>query len=111
LLKRQSQPLQTIAQALDPTTASAIWSRLRAGQRGIMVCSIYTAEGRAAFDEVSDCYSRDPDFRRLVDLFLTDFERSVHDAGQKEPSSVPDYLISDAGRAYLLFAHATGRLC
>ena len=36
-----------IARALDPTTASAIWSRFRAGQRGIMVRSIYTAEGRA----------------------------------------------------------------
>ena len=39
---------QGIARALDPTTASAIWSRFRAGQRGIMVRSIYTAEGRRA---------------------------------------------------------------
>ena len=31
--------LQGIAGALDPTTASAIWSRFRAGQRGIMVRS------------------------------------------------------------------------
>ena len=38
--------MEVIAGALDPTTAAAIWSRFRAGQRGIMVRSIYTAEGR-----------------------------------------------------------------
>ena len=45
--------VDVIARALDPTTASAIWSRFRAGQRGIMVRSIYTNEGRATFDEIS----------------------------------------------------------
>ena len=67
--------IEGIARALDPTTASAIWSRFRAGQRGIMVRSIYTAEGRASFDEVSERYGRDADFRRTVDRFLADFER------------------------------------
>src|SRR5690606_14845786 len=41
-----------LSRALDQATASAIWSRFRAGQRGIMVRSIYSNEGRAAFDEV-----------------------------------------------------------
>ena len=50
---RPCSTLQGIAGALDPTTASAIWSRFRAGQRGIMVRCIYTAEGRASFDEVT----------------------------------------------------------
>src|SRR5262249_43459929 len=43
--------INSIVRALDPATASAIWSRLRAGQRGIMVRSIYSQEGRSAFDE------------------------------------------------------------
>ena len=51
--------IEGIARAVDPTTASAIWSRFRAGQRGIMVRSIYTAEGRASFDEVTERYGRD----------------------------------------------------
>ena len=50
---------EVIARALDATTASAIWSRFRAGQRGIMVRSIYTAEGRATFDEMSERYKTD----------------------------------------------------
>ena len=62
--------IESIARALDPTTASAIWSRFRAGQRGIMVRSIYTTEGRATFDEVSERYKTDVDFHRMVDRFL-----------------------------------------
>jgi hypothetical protein len=102
--------LQGIAGALDPTTASAIWSRFRAGQRGIMVRSIYTAEGRSSFDQVSERYGRDADFRRTVDRFLADFERLARDVEQQSPRSVHDHLVSDAGRVYLFLAHASGRL-
>jgi ABC-type transporter Mla subunit MlaD len=102
--------LENIARALDPTTASAIWSRFRAGQRGIMVRSIYTAEGRVTFDELSERYGRDMDFRRTADRFLTDFERLMRDVEQKNPRGVHDHLVSDAGRVYLFLAHASGRL-
>ncbi len=99
-----------IARALDPTTASAIWSRFRAGQRGIMVRSIYTSEGRASFDDVTERYGRDAEFRRTVDRFLTDFEQLVRETEQKSPRAVHDHLVSDAGRVYLFLAHASGRL-
>ena len=104
--------IASIARALDPTTASAIWSRFRAGQRGIMVRSIYTNEGRALFDEISARYRTDVDFRRVVDRFLVDFEWLVRDIEQKDPAgrSVHNHLISDSGRVYLFLAHASGRL-
>jgi ABC-type transporter Mla subunit MlaD len=102
--------LESIARALDPSTASAIWSRFRAGQRGIMVRSIYTAEGRATFDEVSERYGRDMDFRRTADRFLTDFERMMRDIEHRNPRGVHEHLVSDAGRVYLFLAHASGRL-
>jgi ABC-type transporter Mla subunit MlaD len=102
--------IEGIARALDPTTASAIWSRFRAGQRGIMVRSIYTAEGRSSFDDVTERYGRDMDFRRTVDRFLADFERLVRETEQKSPRAVHDHLVSDAGRVYLFLAHASGRL-
>ena len=102
--------IEGIARALDATTASAIWSRFRAGQRGIMVRSIYTAEGRTSFDDVTERYGRDMDFRRTVDRFLTDFERLVRETEQKSPRAVHDHLVSDAGRVYLFLAHASGRL-
>lgn len=104
--------VENIARALDPNTAQAIWSRFRAGQRGIMVRSIYSAEGRSAFDEVSERYTREMDFRRTVDRFLTDFERLIRSLEQKASSgrTIQDHLVSDAGRVYLFLAHASGRL-
>ncbi|MBO0765883.1 MAG: hypothetical protein J2P50_15045, partial [Hyphomicrobiaceae bacterium] len=104
--------IANVARALDPTTASAIWSRFRAGQRGIMVRSIYTNEGRTLFDEISARYKTDLAFRRVVDRFLVDFEWMVRDIEQKDPSgrSVHNHLISDSGRVYLFLAHASNRL-
>jgi ABC-type transporter Mla subunit MlaD len=104
--------IASIASALDPTTASAIWSRFRAGQRGIMVRSIYTNDGRGLFDEISARYKTDVDFRRVVDRFLVDFEWLIRDMEQKDPSgrSVHSHLISESGRVYLFLAHASGRL-
>ncbi len=103
---------EVIARALDATTASAIWSRFRAGQRGIMVRSIYTNEGRATFDELSERYKSDVAFQRMVDRFLHDFEQMLRNVEQKDPSGrgVHNHLISDSGRVYLFLAHASGRL-
>ena len=104
--------IANMARALDATAASAIWSRFRAGQRGIMVRSIYTSEGRTLFDETSARYRQDVDFRRTVDRFLVDFEWMVRDLEGKDPSgrSVHNHLISDSGRVYLFLAHASNRL-
>lgn len=100
------------ASALDQTTASAIWSRFRAGQRGVMVRSIYLPEGRATFDDVQRRYSIDAAFRQSVDRFLGEFQRAVRDAEGRDPSgrTSQGYVISDHGRAYLFLAHAVGQI-
>ena len=104
--------IANIARALDPTTAAAIWSRFRTGQRGIMVRSIYTNEGRPLFDEISARYRTDMAFHHVVDRFLVDFEGMVRDIEQRDPSgrSVHSHLTSDSGRVYLFLAHASNRL-
>ena len=104
--------IASIAKALDATTAAAIWSRFRAGQRGIMVRSIYTNDGRVLFDDITSRYKSDTDFRRVVDRFLVDFEWLIRDVEQKDPGgrTVHSHLISDSGRVYLFLAHASGRL-
>ncbi len=104
--------LESIARALDPATASAIWSRFRAGQRGIMVRSIYSAEGRGIFDEVTRRYQAEAEFRSMVDRFLGDFEVMLRDCEQRDPSGrqLDSHLQSGSGRVYLFLAHASGRL-
>lgn len=104
--------IEAIARALDASTASAIWSRFRAGQRGLMVRSIYTTEGRAAFDEVQRRYQTDPAVHKSVDRYMSDFENVLREADQRDPSgrSAQSYVAMDSGRVYLFLAHASGRL-
>lgn len=104
--------LDGIARALDQATSASIWARYRAGQRGIMVRSIYTNDGRVMFDEVTQRYQQEQEFRRTVDRFLADFEAIVRDMEHKDPSgrAVQTHLVSDSGRVYLFLAHASGRL-
>ncbi len=98
--------------AIDPNTAAAIWARFRSGQRGIMVRSIYSAEGRTTFDEVSRRYASEPDFQATVNRFVIDFEDLLREADQRDPSgqTVQGHLVSNSGRVYLFLAHASGRL-
>ena len=104
--------IEVIARSIDPSTTAAIWSRLRAGQRGVMVRSIYTPDGRAAFDEVARRYQSDPELRTTIDRYLVDFERLQKEADMKDPTgrSVQAHLVSDTGRVYLFLAHASGRI-
>ncbi len=104
--------LGTCSRALDQTTASAIWSRVRAGQRGVMVRSIYTVEGRGLFDEVQQRFAADARFRPVIERFLADFQRLLREADQRDPTgrTSQGYVVSEQGRAFLFLAHATGQL-
>ncbi|KWT66904.1 hypothetical protein APY04_2311 [Hyphomicrobium sulfonivorans] len=107
-----SLDLEAMARALDPATATAIWSRLRAGQRGVMVRSIYSNEGRALFDDVMHRCRNDHELANTVSRYLTDFERIIADSDARDPSGRMSHsqLVSETGRVYLFLAHASGRL-
>ena len=107
-----SLDVAVISRALDAPTADALWARLRAGQRGVMVRSIYTPEGRVAFDEISRRAKIDPDLQGTIGRYIADFERILKDAEVRDPSGrmLHHHLVSDTGRVYLFLAHASGRL-
>ena len=88
-----------IARAIDPATTSAIWARLRSGQRGVMVRSIYSPDGRAAFDEVSRRFKTDPELQSTITRYLNDFERMQKEADMKDPLAAPASRISSPTRA------------
>ena len=77
-----------------------------------MVRSIYSAEGRVAFDEVSRRYRTDAELYNTVNRYLADFERILREAEQKDPSGrlALNHLVSNTGRVYLFLGHASGRL-
>ena len=101
----------SIARSIDPATASAIWNRFRAGQRNIMVRSIYAPETRIVFDEVARRIKSDADLTQSVQRYLADFERIIREADGRDPSGrlAHTHLVSDTGRVYLFLAHAAGR--
>ena len=104
--------IDAIARALDPATTAALWQRINAGQRGVMVRSIYSAEGQSIFDDLTLRYRSDPDLQRTVNHYLVDFENIRRDAEHRDPSgrAVNAHLLSDMGRVYLFLAHVSGRI-
>ena len=101
-----------IARALDQATAAAIWSRIRAGQRNVLVRSIYAPDARVIFDEISGRLRTDTDLEQSVYRYLGDFERIIKEADTRDPSGrmTQSHLVSETGRVYLFLAHAAGRL-
>lgn len=104
--------IDAIARALDPATTAALWQRIGAGQRGVMVRSIYTPEGQAIFDDLSLRYRTDPQLQHTVNHYLADFENIRREAEHRDPSgrAVSGHLLSDMGRVYLFLAHVSGRI-
>ncbi|MDX2258160.1 MAG: hypothetical protein NW205_04515 [Hyphomicrobiaceae bacterium] len=98
--------------AIDPATAAAIWARLRAGQQGVMIRSMYAPEARAAFEDVAMRHRQDPQVQRAVGQVLAEFERTLREAEQADPSGrlLQSHLVSEMGRVYLFLSHASGRL-
>jgi hypothetical protein len=76
------------------------------------VPSLYPPKARAVFDELSRRHHNEPQLRDAIGRFLSDFERSVRESEQKDPTGrlVQSQLLSDMGRAYLFLAHVSGRL-
>src|SRR6478735_4740971 len=106
----QGLRLDEIARAIDHRTAAEVWQRFRAGERGVLGRHLYSLDGQQTFDEISQRYDRDGEFRATVDRYIGDFERLLRDAEQNDPSVMQNYMTSETGRVYLLLAHASGRL-
>ena len=104
--------IDALSRSLDSNTAGAIWNRFRSGQRGFMVRSIYNEEGRALFDDVVRRYRSETAYQQNVHRYLVEFEGLLRQAESRDPSGqlVQGQLVSEMGRAYLLLAHASGRL-
>jgi hypothetical protein len=101
-----------LARAIDPTTAASVWARLRAGQRGVLVRSMYSAEGRHTLDDIARRYPTDGQVRDSVDRFIGEFDSVRADVERRDPTGrmLEQHLNSDSGRVFLMLAHASGRL-
>ena len=101
-----------MARAIDPQSALDVWSRFRRGEQGVFTRQIYTPEGESTFEEIARRLQSDQGFRSMAERYLSDFERMLREAGDRDPSGrlADGQIVGDMGRVYLLFAHAIGRL-
>lgn len=104
--------IQAMANALDASTASAVWSRIHSGQTDVMSRSFYNQAGQALFDQFAQRLQTDAGLQQTVDRFLTDFDRIRRETEANDPSGTmaQSQLLSDTGRVYLFLAHASGRI-
>ena len=101
-----------IARAIDHDASVELWQRYQRGERDIFTRRLYTIKGQKTFDEIQSKYAREPEFRKAVDRYMTDFEKLLSDVSRNDPSNVigQSYLTSDTGKVYTMLAHASGRL-
>ena len=101
-----------IAKSIDTETLSEIWERRDSGRALDVSRRLYTLRGQQIFDEVTAKYRRDDAFRVAVDRYCDDFERLLDRVSRTEGGKmkVRNYEMSDTGKAYIMLAHASGRL-
>ena len=104
--------LDAMAMALSPETNRLAWERLKAGDRRVLSRESYTPQGQRTFDEIVRRLSHEKAFRTTAERYLSDFERQIAEAAQRDPTGTLErsYRDAETGRVYLMLAHALGRL-
>ncbi|MEJ2226911.1 MAG: hypothetical protein P8Y67_01500, partial [Alphaproteobacteria bacterium] len=77
--------MKDIAGAIDENVANEVWMRYHKGERHVINRNIYNRQGQATFDQVRRRYENDSTFRVIVDRYLADFERMLHEASKSDP--------------------------
>ena len=104
--------LGAIAAAIDPMTAATAWARHRIGERGVITRNNYSPSGQQTFDQIANRLRLDGDFRTMADRYISDFERVLSQAEQRDPTgqALLSQMQTETGRVFLLLAHASGRV-
>jgi hypothetical protein len=109
-------PLDSIAvditRLLDRDLAAEMWDRYQRGERKAFSKRLYTPAGQKVFDEVSNKYRAERNFKQTVDRYIAEFERLLDDVARDDrgQAALRNYLTSETGLVYTLLAHAAGRL-
>ena len=98
-----------IARAIDVDTLSEMLDRRAQGETDVFSRRLYTLKGQQTFDELQRKFKLDADFHAAVNRYVDDFERRLAAASRDENATRRAFL-SDAGKVYVMLAHASGRL-
>ena len=97
---------------LDGEETLELWTEYRGGDHDAFSRKLYTAENRAALDEIRDKHSSDGAFARTVDRYIGEFERLLDSLSKDDDGEAMrrTYLSSETGKVFAILAFATGRL-
>jgi predicted nucleic acid-binding Zn-ribbon protein len=110
------ESLQSIAidldRALEQSPPADLWRRYQAGERNVFARRLYNLQGRELYDQISQKYAAEREFRENADKFMGQFEQLLTEAADRDREGIlaDTYLTSDTGKVYLLLAQATGHL-
>jgi len=102
----------SIAAAIEPATAGQIWVAYRSGNRAAINRSAYSPAGQVTFDQLASRVRADAGFRTTIERYMSEFEAVLVQSDTRDPSGRTSLtqIVSEAGRVYVLLAHASGRL-
>jgi hypothetical protein len=103
---------EEIARSIDDAALANAWARYQAGESNVFSRRIYTLAGQGTYDDVRKRLTREPDFARTAQAYMSEFEQLLKRAaaGANPTAETREYLLSDRGKVYTTLAHASGRL-
>lgn len=100
-----------IPNAIDNHIISDLWTRYREGEDNLFSRDMYNISGQLLFDQIAQNYAGNAELKIGIDNYIRDFENRLAQATEQGTSdeAIHNYLTSDQGKVYTMFAHAAGR--
>ena len=101
-----------ITRALDQQIPEAIWRRFHAGERGVFIRHLLSAQEREANVAIKKKFEEDLVFREHTLRYLDQFETLLAQARACDHFDVlgTTFITADVGKLYLIIGNAVGRL-
>src|SRR5208282_4865195 len=101
-----------ITRALDQQIPEAIWRRFHAGERGVFIRHLLSAQEREANVAIRKKFEEDLVFREHTLRYLDQFETLLAQARACDHLDVlgTTFITADVGKLYLIIGNAVGRL-
>jgi hypothetical protein len=101
-----------IGRLVDEAAVARLWNTYLRGEPAAFSRSIYTLEGQRRFEELSQLFKQDEQFRSVLEAYANKFESVLRDltASDRDGSITRTILGSVEGRVYTVLAHVSQRL-
>jgi hypothetical protein len=99
-----------LARTLDSSVTDRVLKEFLGGDRGVFVRRLLRLDWGSTGKTVQRRYAEDPDFRRYVTDYLTQYDRLIADAREADPENVlvSTFLSADVGKLYMTLASIVG---